>query len=209
MSRLNDPRMIEARSFEIIERYLKAEKLQPKTRPIVRRVIHATADPSYAQGLIFHPEAVKAGLKAIKQGNGVVVDANMVKAGINKKLLGAFGCGLTCRLDSKRVIKEASRCAATRSMLAMRASVPAMKDGIVAVGNAPTALFEVCALIKRKKASPALVVGIPVGFVGAARAKRELQTLGVPYITNKGRRGGSAAAAAIINALLIMAGEDH
>ncbi|MCQ9207574.1 MAG: precorrin-8X methylmutase [Omnitrophica bacterium] len=208
MAILSSPKKIEARSFEIIEGHLRGVKLHPLAKPIVKRVIHATADVSFARGLLFHHGALKAGINAIKEGKTIVVDANMVKAGINKKLLKAFGSRLICRLDSKRVAKEFLLSSATRSQLAMRASIPWMKDGIVVVGNAPTALFELCRLVKEKKTRPSLVVGIPVGFVGAREAKRKLRTLGVPYITNNGRKGGSACAVAIVNALLIMASEE-
>ncbi len=209
MAILTSPGKIEARSFEIIDRYLKSVKLQPRTKPIVKRVIHATADVSYSRGLLFHPGALRAGINAIRKGKTIVVDANMVKAGINKKLLQAFGSRIICCLNSKRAAKEPLSSSVTRSQLAMRAGIPWMNDGIVVVGNAPTALFELCCLVKEKKARPALVVGIPVGFVGAREAKRALRTLGVPYITNAGRKGGSACAVAIINALLIMANEKN
>lgn len=205
---LNNPKKIEARSFEIIERYLKGVKLHPFTKPIVKRVIHATADVSYARGLLFHPEALRAGINAIRKGKKIVVDANMVKAGINKKLLKAFGSRIICCLDSKRVVKESLSSSVTRSRLAMRASIPWMNDSIVVVGNAPTALFELCCLVKEKKACPSLVVGMPVGFVGALEAKRKLRSSGVPYITNNARKGGSACAVAIVNALLIMTSEE-
>lgn len=208
MAILNNARKIEARSFEIIERYLNGVKLRPSTKPIVKRVIHATADVNYARGLLFHPGALRAGINAISKGKTIVVDANMVKAGINKKLSKAIGSRIICCLDSKRVAKEFLSSSVTRSRLAMRASVPWMNDGIVVVGNAPTALFELCCLVKEKKARPSLIVGVPVGFVGAQQAKRKLRSSGVPYITNKGRKGGSACAVAIVNALLIMTSEE-
>lgn len=200
----SDPRKIEARSFALINKYLKNIKLSPGQKEIARRVIHASANPDFGRELLFHPQAVSSGLAAISNGCDIVTDAAMVKAGINKKLLAQFGGKVVCLLNDRDILRRSLRLKLTRSMLAMRKSARFMQGGIVAIGNAPTALFEVCELVKGAKIRPALVVGVPVGFVGAVQAKRKLRSLGIPCITNRGRRGGSAMAAAIVNALLIL-----
>jgi len=208
---INNPKEIEARSFKIIDGFLSDMKLPKFHKPVIQRVIHATVDLNYAKGLLFHRRAVEAGLAAIREGNNVVVDVNMIKAGINKNIISKFGGEVICLINDEDIIKQAAQLNITRSILAMRKSVALMKGGIVAIGNAPTALFELCDLVGTGKAKPALIVGIPVGFVGAKEAKKKLLTLKVPYITNRGRKGGSSVATAVINALLKMAeeGEDE
>jgi len=158
-------------------------------------------------GLVFHPKAVKAGIRAINAGKPIIVDVNMVKAGVNKNISAEFGVKVICSVDDKGVIRHSSRLGATRTALAMRRSAKLMDGAIVAVGNAPTALFEICDLVESDLAKPALIIGVPVGFVGAVESKKKLRTLTVPYITNRSRRGGSAVAVAITNALLILAKE--
>ena len=144
-------------------------------------------------------------MRTIKQGKNIVVDSSMVKAGINKNITARFKNKIICRIHDKDVIRKAGELNLTRAIVAMRKSQREMEGGIIAIGNAPTALFELCDLIKEAKSKPALVVGIPVGFVGAAESKRALRSLKIPYITNKSRKGGSTVAAAIVNALLILA----
>lgn len=202
---IKDPKKIESRSFEIIERRLKGLKLTLFEKEVVRRVAHATADLNLAKKLIFHPQAIKKGLTAIREGRDIIVDASMVGAGINKRILSGFGGKVICFMNDKEVMRESGELKITRAILAMRRSAGLMNAGIVAIGNAPTALFELCDLINSGKANPALVVGVPVGFVGAAESKKELRTMGVSFISNPGRRGGSSVAAAIINALLKIA----
>ncbi|MEK7578567.1 MAG: precorrin-8X methylmutase [Patescibacteria group bacterium] len=202
---ISDPGKIEARSFELINKYLKNLKLSAGQKDVVRRVIHATANPGFARELLFHPQAITAGQGAIKNGCFIVTDAAMVQAGINKKLLAQFGGKVVCLLNDRDIVRRSSRLKLTRAMLAMRKSARFMKGGIVAIGNAPTALFELCKLAQESNIRPALVVGVPVGFVGAVEAKKKLRTLNIPFITNKSRKGGSAVAAAIVNALLKIA----
>lgn len=204
---ITNPKEIESRSFELIEKYLKNTKLSILQKEVVKRVIHATADFSYAKQLIFHPDAIGAGLAAIRNGKNIVVDANMVKAGINKKLLSSFGGKVICFIDKKDIVRGASRLNITRAILAIRKSAKLMNGGIVAVGNSPTALFELCDLVEKGKAHTALIVGVPVGFVGAKEAKKKLLTLKIPYITNRSRKGGSSVAIACVNALLKIAEE--
>lgn len=205
MVRINNPQKIENKSFALIDNLLKDMRLSSPKKAIIKRVIHASADASYAKGLIFHPLAIPAGLKAIREGKNIVVDVNMLKAGINKKILSRFKGKLICPIDKKDIIERAGKLKLTRAILVMRTSVSAMNRGIVAIGNAPTALFELCDLVEKNKARPALVIGVPVGFVGAKEAKKKLRSLKVPYIANRSRKGGSAVAAAIVNALLKMA----
>lgn len=206
MAIIDSPQRIEARSFEIIDGLLKNTRFSGKPqKDIVKRVIHTTVDTRYAKDLVFSETAISAGINALKGGKNIVVDSSMVKAGINRVITAAFKNKVICQIQDKSVARQAARLQLTRAIVAMRKAVKRMDGGIVAIGNAPTALFELCDLIKSKKARPALIVGIPVGFVGAAESKKALRTLSVPYITNKTKRGGSTVAAAIVNALLILA----
>ena len=202
---ITNPKDIETKSFQIVDKHLRNIKLPRFQKEVVKRVLHATSDLNYAKDLIFHSKAIKNGLAAIKKGRDVVVDASMVKAGINKKTLSGFGGRVICFVNNERVARQASRLNITRSMLSMRKASKLMNGGIVAIGNAPTALFEVCDLVSKGKARPALIIGLPVGFVGAKEAKKKLRTFKIPYITNRTRRGGSSVAAACVNALLKMA----
>ena len=207
MKRILDPKKIEDRSFEIINGLLASSRFPRKEKEVIRRVIHATTDLSYAKELSFHPKAIESGLNAIRKGRDIICDVSMVRAGINKKALSGFGGKVICFIDDADVIKRASRLKIARAILAMRKAAKFMDGSIVSIGNAPTALFELCELMKAGKVKPALVIGIPVGFVGAADSKSELISLDIPYITNSGTKGGSSVAASITNALLVMAAE--
>lgn len=200
--RILDPKKIEEKSFEIIEGLLKGMQFPPGEKEIIKRVIHTSTDPAYAKEMRFHPRAVEAGLGAIRAGRDIFCDVGMVQAGINKRLLSQFGGKVVCLINDEDVIKEAAEKKITRAILAMRKAVPMMEGAIVSIGNAPTALFELCDLIKSGKARPALIIGIPVGFVGAVESKEELTASGIPFITNSSTKGGSNIAAAITNALL-------
>jgi len=204
---INEGKRIEAKSFEIIGGLLKKKgiDLSGPRKAVITRVIHTSVDLGYAGDLVFSPGAIEAGLRAIRQGKNIVVDSSMVKAGINKNIAARFKNKIICRIHDKDVIKKSGELNLTRAIVAMRKSQRETEGGIIAIGNAPTALFELCDLIKDAKSKPALVVGIPVGFVGAAESKRILRSLKIPYITNKSRKGGSTVAAAIVNALLILA----
>ena len=204
---INEGRRIEAKSFEIITGLLKKKGivLTGAKKPVITRVIHTSVDLGYVRDMLFSPDAIARGLKAIRQGKNIVTDSTMVKAGINKSITARFKNKIICRMHDKDVARKAGELNLTRAILAMRKSQMETEGGIVAIGNAPTALFELCDLIKNAKSKPALVVGIPVGFVGAAESKKALRALRIPYITNKSRKGGSTVAAAIVNALLILA----
>lgn len=205
--RILDPKKIEEKSFEIINRLLPDLKLSPEEKEVVKRVIHTTTDLDYAKGLLFHPQAVASGLEAIRKGKNIICDVGMVEAGINKKILANFGGKVICFINDRDVKVEASKLKISRAMAAMKKAEKFANGSIISIGNAPTALFEICGLVKKGKIKPALIVGVPVGFVGAVEAKEKLITLGVPYITNRTTRGGSAVAAAVTNALLKLAKE--
>lgn len=207
MSLTLDPRLIENKSFAIIESLLPKLKLPHSEREILKRVIHATTELDYAKDLLFHPQAAKAGLAAIKNGKNIICDVSMVKAGINKKSLAAFGGRVICSINDKDVGDKAGKLGIAKAIVAMRKASCFMKAAIIVVGNAPTALFEICDLVRKGKIKPALIIGVPVGFVGAVESKKYLTSLTIPYITNRSRRGGSSVAAAITNAMLKLAGE--
>ena len=207
MNRIIDPKKIEEKSFEIIEGLLPPLDLSPEEKAVLKRVIHTTTDLEYAKMLLFHPKAVSVGVSAIKSGKNVICDVTMVEAGINKKTLSSFGGKVICLINDVNVIKQAQELKIARAIVAMQEAAKYMDGAIIAIGNAPTALFEICDLIRKNKIKPALIVGIPVGFVGAAESKKELSMLNVPFITNIGTKGGSPVAAAIINALLKLAKE--
>ena len=202
---LTDPQEIQAKSFQTIDKYLIDIKLPQYQKEVVKRVLHATSDLNYIEDIVFHPKAIRNALASIKKGKNIVVDASMVKAGINKKLLSIFGGKVICHINRKDVARKASQLNVTRSILAMRKASQLMNGVIVAIGNAPTALFEVCDLVSTGKTKPALIIGLPVGFVGAKEAKKKLRALKIPYITNRSRHGGSSAVAACVNALLKIA----
>lgn len=205
MKIITDPRDIEAKSFRIVDNYSRRLKLPVSEREVVKRVLHATSDLNYIKDLVFHPRAIENALTAIRKGGSIIADAGMVKAGINKRMATSFGVKVVCFINNKDILKRAQRLNVTRSILAMRKSAKSMNGGIVAIGNAPTALFEVCDMVRSGKAHPLLIIGVPVGFVGAKEAKKELRSLNIPYITNLSRYGGSSVAAACVNALLKIA----
>lgn len=205
--RIEHPQAIVDESFEIIDRLVDLKSLPELHRPVIKRAIHATGDTEYAYNLIFHPQAVETGIHSLRGGKNIVTDVNMVKSGISKVPVEKFGGRIICKIADKSVIDDAKHCSKTRAIVAMQYSVSEMKDGIVVIGNAPTALFELMNLIKKGLAQPALVIGIPVGFVGAVEAKYALKDISIPYITNTNRKGGSAVAVSIINAIIKLAKE--
>ena len=194
---------IEDKSMEIIDHEIGSHSYKEKEWPIVRRIIHSTADFDFAKenAIIFHKDAIESGTKALKNGCSIVVDVNGVSGLLNKQNLKDFGNKVICKISDLEVIENAKMENKTRSQISMRRSKSEMDDGIVVIGNAPTALLEVIKMIKENVAKPALVIGIPVGFVSASESKEELCSIDLPYITNKGRKGGSPSAAAMVNAL--------
>ena len=203
--RLEQPQAIVDESFEIIDKLVDLESVPELHRPIIQRAIHATGDTEYAYNLIFHPDAVETGIHAVINGKNIVTDVNMVKSGISQNPVEKFGGKVVCKIADKSVINDANTLGKTRATMAMQHSISEMKDGIVVIGNAPTALYELIDLIKKGSARPALVIGIPVGFVGAVEAKHALKSIATPYITNTNRKGGSAVAVSIVNAIIGLA----
>ncbi|MFP4475312.1 MAG: precorrin-8X methylmutase [Desulfatibacillaceae bacterium] len=201
------PDEIEKRSFAIIEEEAGDHGFPPDQWPIVARMIHTSADFDYLATVRFHPDAVRAGLSAIRAGGPVFTDTNMALSGLRKRDLGMFGCGMRCLIADNDVMKTARETGVTRAQAAVDLAVDDMDGGIYVVGNAPTALLRLIEHVESGRARPALVVGLPVGFVNAAESKDALTALNVPHITNVGRKGGSNVAAAVVNALVIMANQ--
>jgi precorrin-8X/cobalt-precorrin-8 methylmutase len=182
------------------------KKLPREKVPIVERVVHTTADPEFAKLMVISDDAVKAGIEAIKAGAKVVSDVKMIKAGINDARLKKFGSKVYTYMNDERAMDLAKKEGLTRAAAAMRLAIQDGLDGaVVLIGNAPTAAFELADQIKAGKVKPALIVAVPVGFVGAAESKEVVEKLPVPYIISRGRRGGSTIAVAVFNALLTMA----
>ncbi|MBT1071170.1 precorrin-8X methylmutase [Pelotalea chapellei] len=204
------PEEIESESFRIIDREVGDHDWPDAEWQVVRRVIHTSADFDYARNMLFSEKAVPQAVAAIRDGAGIYTDTNMALAGIGKPRLLPFGCQILCHIGDSDVRALAQREGVTRSVTAMRKAIRNPNNRIFVIGNAPTALFELLRLTQLKQASPALIIGMPVGFVGAEESKRDLAAsqLGIPYITNVGRKGGSNVAAAIVNALAILAKQD-
>ena len=201
------PMDIERRSFEIIESELPHPH-DPQLAPIIKRVIHTTADFSFADSLCFSPGAVEKALAAIQDGACIVTDTNMGKAGVNKSALAKHGGEVFCFMADEDVRLAAKENGTTRAVASMDKAAALGRPTIFAIGNAPTALIRLYELIKEGKLSPALIIGVPVGFVNVVQSKELIMTTDVPYIVARGRKGGSNVAAAICNALLYLLGRD-
>jgi len=207
------PEEIEAGSFRLIEAEAGEHGHPNDEWQIVRRVIHTSADFEYVGSLIFADGAVQKGIAALKSGAGIVTDTTMALAGINKSRLLPFDCKVSCYVADPDVAEIAKKEHITRSVAAIRKSVTDPANRIFVIGNAPTALFELLRLIKAGQTTPALIIGLPVGFVGAAESKISLVATGgqvdsPPFITNISRKGGSNIAAAVVNALVYLARDD-
>jgi precorrin-8X/cobalt-precorrin-8 methylmutase len=203
---------IEDSSMQIIEDEIGHHNYDKKEWPIVRRVIHSTADFDFARdnALIFSQNAIKNGLEALKNGCSIIIDVNGIGGLLNKQNLKDFRNNLVCKISDPQVIKKAKQENKTRSQISMRVAKEDIQNGgIIVIGNAPTALLEIIAMIKEGVIEPALVIGIPVGFISAAESKQELLDTNTEYITNKGRKGGSPSAAAIVNALFKLVREEE
>jgi precorrin-8X/cobalt-precorrin-8 methylmutase len=199
------PDEIEALSFQIIDKEAGKHHFSIEQWQIVRRMIHTSADFEYMETVRFHPGSIKAGLEAIRGGKTIITDTNMAKVGIRKKELETLGVSVECFITDPVVAEIALKNGATRAQAAVDAAIPSMVDGIFVIGNAPTALMRLIELIKGGKATPALVIGLPVGFVNAAESKALLIDMDYPYISNLGRKGGSNLAASVVNALIKLA----
>ncbi len=197
------PQEIERESMRQVEEFLRPLHLPPGQKAVVGRIIHTSGDPELAGQIRFHPRAVEEGLAALKRGAHIYTDVTMLGAGINSSRLNRWGGEVHCAVHSPEVAAEAKVRQITRSAVAMERFGEKLNGQVVAIGNAPTALFVLLRMIHRGL-RPALVVGMPVGFVGAARSKELLLQADVPYITVLGTRGGSPLAAAAVNALLYL-----
>ena len=202
---------IETRSFQIIDELLAgADQTQPEW-PVIRRIVHATGDPAIAEHVRIHPQALAAGITALRAGRPIIADVRMVAVGINRRLATQLGCTVVCAIDDPAVAELARADGVTRGVAAMRHLSATLPGAVVAIGNAPTALSALLDYVAAGNPPPALIVGTPVGFVGAAESKAALvQSSGslVPYITVAGPRGGSGMAVAAVNALLQLAAQE-
>ena len=196
------PMDIEKRSFEIITELLGERKLDPENELVIKRVIHTSADFDYADNLVFSPHAVQKGIEALRGGCDIVTDTQMAKAGINKTILGKLGGEVHCFMSDPDVAAEAKERGITRAIVSMERAAKLSKPCIFAIGNAPTALISLHEQIQAGTLHPALIVGVPVGFVNVVESKELILDSEVPYIVPRGRKGGSNVAAAICNALL-------
>ena len=194
---------IEDESMRIIENEIGTNPYNEEEWPIVRRVIHSTADFDFARDnkIIFHKDAIRSGLVGLKNGCSIIVDVNGIIGLMNKQNPKDFGNSVVCNISEPSLMEEAKKQGKTRAEMSMRVAKEDMNGGIVIIGNAPTALLEVMKMIREWITKPALVIGIPVGFVSAVESKEELAQMDIPFITNQGRKGGSPCASAIVNAL--------
>ncbi|MCC3379357.1 precorrin-8X methylmutase [Paenibacillus farraposensis] len=199
------PQEIEGKSFQMITEELGEHPFTAEQYPVVQRVIHASADFELGRSMVFHPKAIEAGIAAIRAGQQVVADVQMIQAGVSKDRIRQFGGDVHVYISDPDVIEEAKRLNTTRAIISMRKAIQAGEGGIYAIGNAPTALLELIRLVKEGAAKPGLVIGMPVGFVSAAESKDELRKLDIPFITNIGRKGGSTIVVAALNAISLMA----
>lgn len=198
------PGEIEKRSFEIIGRELEERgvTLPAGQEAVTKRVIHTTADFEYADTLLYSEGAVEIAKRLLREGASIVTDTNMVLAGINKRALAAHGGQAYCFMADEEVAREAKRRGVTRASVSMERATAIEGPVILAVGNAPTALIRLYELMEEGKWRPSFVIGVPVGFVNVEASKELILASSVPYIVNRGRKGGSNVAAAICNALL-------
>ena len=203
MSEPMKPMEIEQRSFAIITELLGDRVLAPENELVIKRVIHTTADFDYADNLTFSDHAVQKGIAALKGGCDIVTDTQMAKAGINKTILASLGGEVHCFMSDPDVAQEAKTRDVTRAFVSMERAAMLQKPCIFAIGNAPTALLSLEVLMEENKVAPALIIGVPVGFVNVEASKEQIIAAArAPYIIARGRKGGSNVAAAICNALL-------
>jgi precorrin-8X/cobalt-precorrin-8 methylmutase len=203
---------IEARSMEIIDREAPAHPFGPGEWQIVRRMIHTVGDFGIIEAVRFSPDAVEAGVKALRGCRPIFTDSNMIRTGISlARLRGVCGFyrreSVICHVADEDVARKARRSGLPRSLHAVQKAKPLLEGAIVLIGNAPVALMEVSRMIIEEGLGPSLVVALPVGFVHVVESKEELMALGVPFIATAGRRGGSPLAVSVIHALCGMAAE--
>lgn len=201
------PMDIEKQSFEIIEKELTTD-IPAIYKPVVKRVIHTTADFSYETSMTFSEGVIEKAVKALREGTDIVTDTNMAKSGINSKIAEKLGCTVKCYMADKNVAQEAEKNQVTRAAVSVEKASRDNPGCIMVVGNAPTALMKIRELYDKGEFNPKLVIGVPVGFVNVVEAKEEIIDSKMSYIVARGRKGGSNVAAAIMNALLYMAVDD-
>ncbi len=202
------PQEIEAKSFEMITAELGDTPLIPGTEMIVKRCIHTSADFDYAKSLCFSEGAVEKARDAIRRGVSIVTDTQMAKAGINKRTLEKYGGEVHCFMSDEDVAQIAKENGTTRATACIDKAAAMGEEFIFAIGNAPTALVRLYELIKEDKIHPALIIGVPVGFVNVVQSKELIMDTDVPYIVARGRKGGSNIAACICNALMYLDGRE-
>lgn len=203
------PHEIEKRSFEIITGELNGRTFPEDQELVVKRCIHTSADFDYADNLCFSEHAVAKGIEAIREGACIVTDTQMARSGINKKVLARHGGEVLCFMSDEDVAVRAKETGSTRAAACMEKAAELDKKLIIAVGNAPTALVRLYELIGEGKIKPALIIGVPVGFVNVVQSKELIMQTNIPYIVARGRKGGSNIAACICNALLYMMDQDR
>lgn len=210
MDFIKQPMAIENRSMEIIAPHLAGLNLDEKTTKVYSRIIHAAGDVEYAPIIRMSDTAIDSAIAALEGGADIFTDVEMVRTGINKRKLATFGGEVHCLISDPEIVRVAKEQGITRAMASMRAFGKKLDGSIIAIGNAPTALFEVLRMVREDGLRPACIIGIPVGFVGAADSKKELAENGiVPYITVEGTKGGSPIAAAAVNAIMYFINNDR
>lgn len=205
MNFIKQPMEIENKSMDIIAPYLAGLNLNEAETKVYSRMIHASGDVSYAEVIRMSPDAIEATKAALLRGANIYTDVEMVRTGIHKASFNRYGGKIECMISDPEIAEKAKREGTTRAMAAMRHFGKELDGAIVAIGNAPTALFEVLRMAREENIRPAAIIGIPVGFVGAADSKAELAEFGeIPYVTVEGTKGGSPIAASVINAVLYL-----
>ncbi|WP_414733291.1 precorrin-8X methylmutase [Acetobacterium carbinolicum] len=208
MEYINNPREIEERSFEIITAEMGDKAFPEAIAPMVKRIIHTTADFEYADLLEILNNGYESGIEALKQGKKIYADTRMIQVGVNKKALADHGIEIVNFVHDADVAAEAKKRGVTRSTVSMERALKDDSVGIFAIGNAPTALYTLIEQVKLGNAKPALIIGAPIGFVGAAESKEALDQIDSPIIRINGRKGGSPVVAAILNAMLYQLGRE-
>lgn len=208
MEYINNPREIEERSFEIITAEMGDKVFPEAIAPMVKRIIHTTADFEYADLLEILNSGYESGMAALKQGKKIYADTRMIQVAVNKKALADHGLEIVNFVHDADVAAEAKERGVTRSTVSMEKALKDDSVGIFAIGNAPTALYTLIEQVKLGNAKPALIIGAPIGFVGAAESKEALDQIDSPIIRINGRKGGSPVVAAILNAMLYQLGRE-
>ncbi len=209
MKYINNPKEIEDKSFEIITRELGGKIFPNGTDSIIKRVIHTTADFEYGEITEISPEFIETFQKLILEGSDIYCDTEMIKSGLNKSALSNLNTSVYTLINDEKVKKEAQEFGITRSIAGVKKALQRENTKIFVIGNAPTALFTICETVTNEKVKNIAVVGVPVGFVGAAESKEELKKTNIPYIVTNGRKGGSTVAVSIVNALLYQLTKRH